>query len=90
MQDSEQALRAELKKLLVTTLRLEQVKPEDIGDDDPLFSPDNSLHLDSLSALELLSEIEYRYKIHFDLDGSAREHFRSVATLAAFVSTARV
>jgi len=55
MQDSEQALRAELKQLLVTTLRLEQVKPEDIGDDDPLFSPDNSLHLDSLSALELLS-----------------------------------
>ena len=55
-----------------------------------LFSPDNSLNLDSLSALELLSEIEYRYKIHFDLDGSAREHFRCIASLAAFVNNARV
>jgi acyl carrier protein len=90
MQDSEQKLRAELKELLVTTLRLEQIKPENIGDDDPLFSPENSLNLDSLSALELLSEIEYRYKVRFDSDGSAKEHFRSIATLAAFVSSARV
>jgi len=89
MQQSEEALRAELKELLVTTLRLEQVKPESIGDEDPLFSPDNSLNLDSLSALELLSAIEYRYDVRFGSDGSAKEHFRSIATLAAFVRSAR-
>ncbi len=90
MQDSEQTLRGELKKLLVTTLRLEQIKPESIGDDDPLFAPGNPLNLDSLSALELLAEIEYRYNVRFGSDGSAKEHFRSIATLAAFVSSARV
>src|ERR1700687_4354128 len=89
MQQSEEALRAELKDLLVTTLRLEQVKPESIGDEDPLFSPDNSFNLDSLSALELLSAIEYRYDVRFGSDGSAKEHFRSIATLAAFVRSAR-
>jgi acyl carrier protein len=90
MQDSEQTLRAELKELLVTTLRLEQMKPENIGDHDPLFAPGNALNLDSLSALELLSAIEYRYNVRFDSDGSAKEHFHSIATLAAFVSSARV
>ena len=90
MHGSEQMLRAELKELVVTTLRLEQIKPENIGDDDPLFSPDNSFNLDSLSALELLSEIEYRYNVRFGSDGEAKEHFRSIATLAAFVSSARV
>ena len=38
MQDSEQALRAELKELLVTTLRLEQVKPQDRGRGSALFT----------------------------------------------------
>ena len=39
----------------VESLRLEEVKPENITDDEPLFSPTEGLGLDSLSALELLS-----------------------------------
>ena len=82
-------LRKQIKELLVTTLRLEGVRPEEIGDGDPLFSPDSPLGLDSLSALELLSAIEYTFKIRFPNDGSAKHHFESVATLAAFVQSAR-
>ena len=88
MQPSEQQLRQDIKKLLITSLRLEGVRPEDIGDEDVLFSPDNRLGLDSLSALELLSAIEFTYKVRFETDGTAKEHFRSVATLASFVSSA--
>jgi acyl carrier protein len=87
--DALRALRAELKELLVTTLRLENVKPEDIGDTELLFSPEARLGLDSLSALELLASIEFTYKVRFSDDGSAREHFRSISTLAAFVASAR-
>jgi acyl carrier protein len=82
-------LRAELKELLVTTLRLENVKPEDIGDTEPLFSPEARLGLDSLAALELLAAIEFTYKVRFNDDGSARQYFESVSTLAAFVASAR-
>ncbi|HXN41729.1 MAG TPA: phosphopantetheine-binding protein [Myxococcaceae bacterium] len=82
-------LRTQIKELLVTTLRLEGVHPEQIGDGDSLFSPDNRLGLDSLAALELLSAIEYTFKIRFPNDGSAKHHFESVATLAAFVQSAR-
>lgn len=82
---TETELKTSLKALIVESLRLEEVKPENIKDDEPLFSPTEGLGLDSLSALELLSAIEYKYNIRFEGDGSAKEHFRSVATLAKYL-----
>ncbi len=79
------ALKTELKQLIVETLRLEGTKPESIGDDEPLFSPTEGLKLDSLSALELLSAIEYKFDVRFDSDGTAKQHFRSVAALSAYL-----
>ncbi len=88
-QSAQQELRTQLKELLVSTLRLEDVKPEDVDDSAPLFAPDNPLGLDSLCALELLSAIEFTFKVRFANDGSARQHFESIATLAAFIESAR-
>lgn len=82
-------LKQELKELIVTTLRLEDVRPEQIEDDEPLFSPESRLGLDSLSALELLSAIEFKFKVRFESDGSAKQHFESVTTLARFVQSTR-
>jgi len=87
--DAQQALREEIKNLIVTTLRLENVNPRDIGDTELLFSPDARLALDSLAALEVLAAVEFTFKVRFPDDGSAREHFESVSTLAAFVASAR-
>lgn len=87
--DTQRALRDELKDLIVTTLRLENVKPEDIKDTELLFSPDARLGLDSLAALEVLAAIEFTFKVRFPDDGSARDHFESVSSLAAFVASAR-
>ena len=89
MEDEQQELRRKLKELLVSTLRLEGVKSEDVDDVTPLFAPNNPLGLDSLCALELLSAIEFTFKIRFANDGTAREHFESIATLAAFIASAR-
>lgn len=83
---TETELRTSLKGLIVETLRLEDVKPETIKDEEPLFSPTEGLGLDSLSALEILSAIEYKYGVKFEGDGSAKQHFRSVATLAAYLA----
>lgn len=88
-QDAERALRDDIKRLIVTALRLESIQPGEIDDDELLFSDDARLKLDSLSALELLSELEFVYKIRFGDDGTARKHFRSVSTLAAFVASTR-
>ena len=86
---AQQTLRKDLKELLVSTLHLDKVRPEDISDDEPLFSPDARLALDSLAALELLAAVEFTYKIRFGDDGSAREHFRSISALADFVASAQ-
>lgn len=82
-------LKQDLKKLIVDTLRLDGVTPESIRDAEPLFSPTEGLGLDSLNALELLSAIEFKYKVRFEGDGSAKKHFQSVDTLAAFVHSTR-
>ena len=78
-------LRTALKHLIVETLRLEEVKPDAIADEEPLFSPTEGLGLDSLSALELLSAIEFKFGVRFEGDGTAKQHFKSVSALAAFL-----
>jgi acyl carrier protein len=83
---TEAEIRTSLKALIVETLRLEDVKPETIKDEEPLFSPTEGLGLDSLSALEILSAIEFKYGVRFESDGSAKQHFKSVATLAAYLA----
>jgi acyl carrier protein len=82
-------LKKQIKQLIVESLRLEDVKPEDIGDADPLFSREKGLGLDSINALELLTAIEYTFNVRFSNDGSAKQYFQSVDTLASFVESAK-
>ncbi len=78
------ALKSEIKRLIVDVLKLEEVKPEDIEDGEPLFV--EGLGLDSVDALEIVSALEFKYKLRFPTDGSARDHFKTVETLADFVA----
>jgi acyl carrier protein len=78
-------LLAEIKTLIIEALELEDVAPEDIGDDAPLFA-DEGLGLDSIDALELGVALRKKYKVQLDKgDSRLREHFRSARTLAEFV-----
>lgn len=81
-------LERELKELIVEVLALEDVKPEDIGSEDPLFL--SSFGLDSIDALEISMELEERYGVAFEDDPEKNEAiFQSVRTLAAFVAESR-
>ena len=79
----------EIKRFIVKTLDLEDTRPEDIGDDEPLFA--EGLGLDSIDAFELGIALKKAYRL--DLDGadtaSFAHHFRTPATLAAFVASRR-
>jgi len=82
-------LHEELKKLIVETLALEDVSASDIETDGNLFV--EGLGLDSIDALELAMIVEERYGVTLEDDPEAnQEIFRSVATLAAFISENRV
>ena len=73
----------ELKKLIINTLKLEDVTPEDILDDAPLFG--EGLGLDSIDALELVVSLEKTYGVFIPDSEVGKKVFRSVNALAEFV-----
>lgn len=83
MSDLDQ-LKHRLKELLIERLKFEDMTPDDIGDDDPLF--EGGLGLDSIDALEIVVMLESEFGLKIKNESSARESFRSIATLAQLVS----
>lgn len=83
-----QALELEIKELIVSALSLEDLRPQDIETDAPLFV--EGLGLDSIDALELGVALQKRYGVAMSADAAEnRRHFGSVAALARFVAGAR-
>ena len=72
-----------LKELVIRTLRLEDIEPEDIVAGDPLFG--EGLGLDSIDALELVVAIEREYEVEIPDAEVGRRAFASVNALADFV-----
>ncbi|MGN6578949.1 MAG: phosphopantetheine-binding protein [Bordetella sp.] len=82
------ALEPEIKTLIIETLGLEDMTPDDIGSDDLLFG--DGLGLDSVDALELGLALQKRYGITLEPETkNMRQHFATVASLAAFVASHR-
>ena len=83
-----QATIDEIKLLIITTLELEDIRPEDIDAERPLFG--EGLGLDSIDALELGVELQKRFGLRIEeVTQEVRRHFYSVATLARFVTAHR-
>ncbi len=75
-------VRDRLKRLIVERLKL-NIKPEDIGDDSPLFG--EGLGLDSIDALELVVGLEQEFGVQVPDEAVGREAFASINALAGFV-----
>jgi acyl carrier protein len=73
----------ELKTKIIESLRLQDVTPEQIKDDAPLFG--TGLGLDSIDALELVVMLEKHYGIVIKDIEEGRPAFRSVRALAEFI-----
>jgi len=78
-------LEAEIKKLIVDALMLEDVSPDEIDSTAPLFI--EGLGLDSIDALELAVAIDERFAVEISAeDADARDIFASVSSLADHVA----
>lgn len=77
----------ELKKQIIEVLSLEDVQPEGIENDAPLFG--EGLGLDSIDALELIVMMEKVYGIKIKDPSVGKEIFKSINTMAAFVKENR-
>ena len=78
------SIEQELKELIIKSLELEDVTPEDIKDEEPLFI--EGLGLDSIDALELGMALKKQYNLKMSADKEEnKKHFYSVKTLAEFI-----
>ena len=78
----------EIKRLIIDVLQLEDITPNDIDADAPLFV--DGLGLDSIDALELGIAIQKRYGIVLSSNSAeTRRHFTSVRSLSAMIERNR-
>lgn len=76
-------IKVRIKELLVSHLSLEDVRPEDIKDDEPLFN--EGLGLDSLDAVEIVVLLQRNFGLEVKDMEKGRRIFQSVNTLANYV-----
>ena len=82
-------LSLEIKQMIIDTLELEDITPEDIDPQAALFG--DGLGLDSIDALELGLALQKRYGIKLDAEAEeTRSHFASLDALTALVEARRV
>jgi len=78
----------EVARLIVDALNLEDIKPEDIDPEAPLFR--EGLGLDSIDALELALAISKQYGFRLQSDEKQNsEIFRSLRTLTRHIEQNR-
>ena len=77
-------LMSDLKTQIIAQLNLQDVKPEDIADDQPLFK--EGLGLDSIDALELIVLLQQHYKIKLSNAEEGPKVFYSVKTMAEYIT----
>ena len=72
-----------LKVQIIEQLNLEDVEPDEIDANEPLFS--EGLGLDSIDALELIVLLEKEYGIKIENPKEGQEIFYSVKSLAEYI-----
>jgi acyl carrier protein len=77
-------LMADLKKQIIEALNLKHLKPEDIGNEQPLFV--EGLGLDSIDALELIVLLQQKYNIKISNPQEGPKIFHSVRTMAEYIT----
>ena len=75
----------ELKEALIESLNLEDITPDEIDNEAPLFG-DEGLGLDSIDALEIILILERNYGIRIANPAEGKSIFYSVRTLADFIT----
>lgn len=84
MSEPDQELHTQIKQLIIDSLGLEDMAPEDIDAAAPLFG--DGLGLDSIDALELGVALRKQYQVSLEAaDPKLKEYFYSVNSLVQLV-----
>lgn len=80
-----EALKRELKELIVTECQKNHIQPDQIADDDILIGSAGRLDLDSLDALQIALAVKQKYGKRIDGNKETRKALKSIDTLADFI-----
>ncbi len=79
-------LKREIKELIIESLKIPDVLPDDIEDNALLFEENNVLQIDSVDALEIVMALQRKYGVHIDDQNLGRFIIKSVNTIADFIA----
>ncbi len=77
-------LKYKLKKMIIDEMQIEDLSPEEIEDDSPLFG--DGLGLDSLDAVELVVQLQIYFGVEIKNIEEGRPALQSINTLADYVT----
>jgi len=80
-----QDLKLQLKELLVENLNLQDIKPEEIGDDQPIFG--EGLGLDSIDALEIIVMLQQHFGVRLTKADNGPQVLATVNSMAEYITT---
>jgi acyl carrier protein len=83
MNMTQEELIEQLKAQIIEALSLEDLTPDDIDADAPLFV--EGLGLDSIDAIELILLLDKNYKIKIEDPQQRKEALRSIRTMAELI-----
>lgn len=78
-------LNRKLKEMIIEELQIEDLIPDEIDDDMPLFG--EGLGLDSLDAVELVVQLQVYFGVEIKNIEEGKPALQSINTLAQFVKT---
>ena len=83
-----ETLKKEIKEVIIASLQLEDITPENIVDSEPLFG--DGLGLDSIDALDLGVALKKKFGVKFTAESEeSKKHFASVDALAEYITAQR-
>lgn len=84
-QNNMASVKEQLKPIILKSLRITDLTPEDLRDDQPLLGGD--LEIDSIDILQLVLEIERHFGIKLVQAKFDKSHLESLDTLAAIIES---
>ena len=84
-----QKIKQEVKEVIIKTLNIKKLEPEEIDDSAPLFAPGNAFGLDSVDAIDIIMRIQSHFDVRIGDQNLARDVLESIDTVAEFIQKER-
>lgn len=83
-------IKLEAKKLILETLSIDDVQPEEISNEVSLLSGENTITIDSIDVLEVVVAIQKKFNVKIRDQNHARLIVNTVDTIAEFIHTHKI